>query len=138
MNLTVKEIIDNAIDEMSRAQETIKTLHKRLGEPIGSGTAITEDEMLIEDMNSSIEHLTMIKHTIPEANINCFCVENLPTEIRVTRDDIGVQSIWLDEIEMKWAISDYIDENYRVAYNELDYEIIGDEIHIWVDWVHEY
>ena len=60
MELTIKEIIDNAIDEMQRAIEAIGYLHECLGEPIGDEPTITDDEMLIYDMSNSIERLATI------------------------------------------------------------------------------
>ena len=53
--LTIKEIVNNAIDEMQKAQDTIRTLYESLGEPIGGNESVTDDEMLIEDMSNSVE-----------------------------------------------------------------------------------
>ena len=93
MKLTVKEIIDNAIDEMSRAQEIIKVLYERLGEPIGSGTAITEDETLIEDMNSSIERLATIENTILVALNLAVYAGNIEASGKGFIDDFGADSL---------------------------------------------
>ena len=89
MKLTIKEIINNAIDEMQRARETIGYLHECVGEPIGDGKAVTDDEMLIEDMNNSIERLATIlcKEEIEEVNeMKKYTIENYEEFSRVALD----------------------------------------------------
>ena len=93
MKLTIKEIINNAIDEMQRAQETIKNLYESLGEPIGSGKAVTDDELLIEDMNSSIEQLATIENTILVALNAAVYAGNIEASGKGFIDDFGADSL---------------------------------------------
>lgn len=93
MKLTVKEIISNAIDEMQRAQETIKDLYESLGEPIGSGKSITDDELLIEDMNSSIERLATIEDTILVALNAAVYAGNIEADGKGFINDFGADSL---------------------------------------------
>lgn len=60
MNLSIKDIINNATSEMEQAIETIKELKSRLGEPIDSYGPLTETEELCADMETSIERLREI------------------------------------------------------------------------------
>lgn len=93
MKLTVKEIINNAIDEMQRAQETIKYLYESLGEPIGSGESITDDEMLIEDMSNSIERLATIENTILVALNAAVYAGNIEASDKGFINDFGADSL---------------------------------------------
>jgi predicted nucleic acid-binding Zn-ribbon protein len=96
MNLTIKEIIDNAIDELQRARESIGYLHECVGEPIGDGPAITDDEMLIDDINKSIERLATIVENeetenyrkFKKALANTISVEALEEYILGNPDDL--------------------------------------------------
>jgi NADH pyrophosphatase NudC (nudix superfamily) len=72
MELTIKEIIDNAIDEMHRAREIIGYFSECLGEPIGDGPAVTDAEILINDMNMSIERLATIEEVEETENYKKF------------------------------------------------------------------
>jgi hypothetical protein len=93
MELTIKEIIDNVIDEMQRARETIEYLYECLGEPIGDGRAITDDEMLIEDMNSSIERLSTIEDTILVALCAAVYAGNIEASEKGFINDFGADSL---------------------------------------------
>jgi TusA-related sulfurtransferase len=98
MELTIKEIIDNAIDELQRARETIGYLHECLNDPIGDG-AITDDEILINDMNESIERLATITEVeeqeetenyrkFKEALVNTISAEALEEYVLGNPDDL--------------------------------------------------
>ena len=63
MELTVREILSNAIDEMQRAKEMILYLQEECGDRLITGDSLTDIEILIEDMNKSIERLTTIENT---------------------------------------------------------------------------
>lgn len=93
MKLTIKEIINNAIDEMQRARETIGYLHECIGEPIGVGKAITDDEMLIDDMNSSIERLATIEDTILVALNLAVYAGNIEASGKGFINDFGADSL---------------------------------------------
>ena len=57
MNMSIKEIINNATTEMEKAIKTIKKLKERLGQPIDGTRPLTETEQLCIDMEHSIERL---------------------------------------------------------------------------------
>ena len=63
-NLTVKEIIENVQSELNQAIEVIKQLQSQVGTPIGEAEAVTETEMLVYDMEQSIERLSEIKQIL--------------------------------------------------------------------------
>ncbi len=96
MKLTIKEIINNAIDEMQRAREIIGYFSECLGEPIGDGPAVTDAEILINDMNQSIERLATIvevKETenyrkFKEALANTISVQALEEYVLGNPDDL--------------------------------------------------
>ena len=87
MKLTIKEIINNAIDEMQRARETIGYLHECIGEPIGDGKAITDD------MNSSIERLATIENTILVALNAAVYAGNIEASEKGFINDFGADSL---------------------------------------------
>lgn len=60
MNMSIKDIINNATAEMEQAIETIKELKFRLGEPINREGPLTKTEELCADMETSIERLREI------------------------------------------------------------------------------
>ena len=93
MNLTIKEIINNAIDELQRARESIGYLHECLGEPIGDGPSITDDEMLIYDMNNSIERLATIENTILVALNAAVYAGNIEASGKGFINDFGADSL---------------------------------------------
>ena len=92
MKLTIKEIINNAIDEMRRAQETIKDLYESLGEPIGEGP-VTDDEQLVNDMNSSIERLATIEDIILVALNAAVYAGNIEASEKGFINDFGADSL---------------------------------------------
>lgn len=73
MNMSIKEIINNATTEMEQAIETIKKLKERLGQPIDGTRPLTETEQLCIDMEHSVERLNdflkdMHKKMLKEVN----------------------------------------------------------------------
>ena len=112
MKLTVKEIISNAIDEMQIAREAIGYLHECLGELIGDGKAITDDEILIEDMNSSIERLATIENTIFVALNAAVYAGNIEASGKGFVDDFGADSLSHRAEYLAFA------EQYDLPYND--------------------
>lgn len=73
MNMSIKDIINNATTEMEQAIETIKGLKELLNEPIDGTRPLTETEQLCIDMEHSIERLNdflkdMDKKMLKEVN----------------------------------------------------------------------
>ena len=93
MKLTVKEIINNAIDELQRAREIIGYFSECLGEPIGDGPAVTDAEILICDMNESIERLATIENTILVALNAAVYAGNIEASGKGFIDDFGADSL---------------------------------------------
>lgn len=110
--LSIKEIIDNAIDEMQRAKETIKDLYESLGEPINNGQPITDDEMLIEDMNKSIERLSTIENTILVSLCAAVYAGNIESSGKGFIDDFGADSLSHRAEYLAFA------EQYDLPYND--------------------
>ena len=93
MKLTIKDIINNAIDEMQRAREAIGYLHECLGELIGDGQPMTDDEILIDDMNKSIERLATIEDTILVALNAAVYAGNIESSEKGFINDFGADSL---------------------------------------------
>lgn len=93
MNLTIKEIINNAIDELQRARESIGYLHECVGEPISDRHPMTDDEILIDDMNKSIERLATIEDTILVALNAAVYAGNIESSGKGFIDDFGADSL---------------------------------------------
>ena len=93
MKLTIKEIINNAIDEMQRARESIGYLHECIGEPINDGQPMTDDEILIDDMNKSIERLATIEDTILVALNAAVYAGNIEASEKGFINDFGADSL---------------------------------------------
>lgn len=94
MNMSIKEIIHNAITEMEQAIKTIKKLKERLGQPIDGTRPLTETEQLCNDMEHSIERLNTIPITIIHAimaGVYAGNAENSPYSI--ISEDFGYDSI---------------------------------------------
>lgn len=73
MNMSIKDIINNATSEMEQAIKIIKELKEQLGEPIDGTRPLTETEQLCIDMEHSIERLNdflkdMDKKMLKEVN----------------------------------------------------------------------
>lgn len=92
-NLTVKEIVKNVQSELSQAIETIKELQAQVGTPIGEAESVTETEMLIYDMEQSIERLTNVEYTIICAIMAGVYAGNIESEGKGFIDDFGADSI---------------------------------------------
>lgn len=112
MKLTIKEIINNAIDEMQRARETIGELYESLGEPISDGQPMTDDEILIDDMNSSIERLATIENTILVALNAAVYAGNIEASGKGFVNDFGADSLSHRAEYLAFA------EQYELPYQE--------------------
>ena len=92
-NLSVKEIIENAQSELTQAIETIKELQAQVGTPIGEAESVTETEMLVYDMEQSIERLTNVEYTIICAIMAGVYAGNIESEGKGFFNDFGADSI---------------------------------------------
>lgn len=61
--ITNEEIIHNAISELQQASERIRELKELINDPIGTADYVTEDDMLIYDIDNSIERLLNLIET---------------------------------------------------------------------------
>jgi hypothetical protein len=64
IKLSAQEIIEQVQKQMTLASNKIKELKSQLGDPIGTQDHVTEDDMLIFDIEYWNEKLQSIKHTI--------------------------------------------------------------------------
>ena len=94
MNMSIKDIINNATTEMEQAIETIKKLKERLGQPIDGTRPLTETEQLCNDMEYSIERLNTIPITIIHAIIAGVYAGNAEnSQYSIISEDFGYDSI---------------------------------------------
>lgn len=93
MKLTIKEIINNAIDEMQRAKETIQDLQGECRDHLGIDGTLTDVEMLIDDMNHSIERLATIENTILVALNAAVYAGNIEADGKGFVNDFGADSL---------------------------------------------
>lgn len=94
MNMSIKEIINNATTEMEQAIETIKKLKERLGQPIDGTRPLTETEQLCIDMEHSIERLNTIPITIIHAIMAGVYAGNAEnSQYSIISEDFGYDSI---------------------------------------------
>ena len=94
MNISIKEIINNATTEMEQAIETIKKLKERLGQPIDGTRPLTETEQLCIDMEHSIERLNSIPITIIHAIMAGVYAGNAEnSSYKIISEDFGYDSI---------------------------------------------
>lgn len=93
MKLTIKEIINNAIDELQRAQETIEDLQSECRDHLGIDGTLTDTEILIDDMNSSIERLATIENTILVALNAAVYAGNIEASGKGFVNDFGADSL---------------------------------------------
>ena len=93
MKLTIKEIISNTIDEMQRAQETIEDLQSECRDHLGIDGTLTDTEILIDDMNSSIERLATIENTILVALNAAVYAGNIEASGKGFINDFGADSL---------------------------------------------
>lgn len=112
MKLTIKEIINNAIDELQRARESIGYLHECIGELISDGYPMTDDEILINDMNKSIERLATIENTILVALNAAVYAGNIEASGKGFVDDFGADSLSHRAEYLAFA------EQYDLPYND--------------------
>ena len=116
-NLSVKEIIENTKAQLEQSIETIKNLHELINEPIGTADYVTETDMLIYDMEQSIERLSSIENTIICAIMAGVYAGNIEAAAKGFLVDFGADSIthcyeYLDlaeQYELPW------DENNEIA-----------------------
>lgn len=116
-NLTVKEIIENVQSELAQAIETIKELQAQVSVPIGEAEVVTETEMLVYDMEQSIERLSNVEYTIICAIIAGVYAGNIESMGKGFINDFGADSIthcyeYLDKAEqydLPW------DDNNEIA-----------------------
>ena len=121
-NLTVKEIIENVQSELNQAIETIKELQVQIGTPIGEGESITETEMLVYDMEQSIERLENVEYTIICAIMAGVYAGNIEADGKGLFDSIGA-----DTIKHCYEYL-HLAEQYDLPWNE-DNEIATDCVH---------
>lgn len=93
MKLTVKEIIGNAIDDLQRAQETIQDLQLECRDHLGTDGTLTDTEVLIEDINNSIERLATIENTILVALNAAVYAGNIEASEKGFINDFGADSL---------------------------------------------
>ena len=93
MKLTIKEIINNAIDEMQRAKEIIKDLQEECRDHLGTDDTLTDTDVLIEDMNNSIERLATIGNTILVALNAAVYAGNIEASSKGFINDFGADSL---------------------------------------------
>lgn len=93
MKLTIKEIISNAIDEIQRAQETIEDLQSECRDHLGIDGTLTDTEILIDDMNKSIERLATIENTILVALNAAVYAGNIESSEKGFVNDFGADSL---------------------------------------------
>lgn len=112
MKLTIKDIINNAIDEMQRAKETIKDLQLECRDHLGVDGTLTDTEILIEDMNYSIERLATIEDTILVALNAAVYAGNIEASGKGFVDDFGADSLSHRAEYLAFA------EQYDLPYND--------------------
>ena len=94
MNMSIKDIINNATTEMEQAIETIKNLRMRLGIPVDGSRPLTETEQLCIDMEHSIERLNTIPITIIHAIMAGVYAGNAEnSQYSIISEDFGYDSI---------------------------------------------
>ena len=93
MKLTIKEIINNAIDEMQRAKESIQDLQIECRDHLGIDGTLTDTEILINDMNNSIERLSTIENTILVALCAAVYAGNIEASDKGFQHDFGADSL---------------------------------------------
>lgn len=93
MKLTIKDIINNAIDDMYRAKETIEDLQSECRDHLGINGTLTDTEVLIEDINNSIERLATIEDTILVALNAAVYAGNIEASEKGFVNDFGADSL---------------------------------------------
>jgi hypothetical protein len=121
-NLSVKEIIENVQSELNQAIEVIKELQAQVGTPIGEAESVTETEMLVYDMEQSIERLENVEYTIICAIMAGVYAGNIEANGKGLFDDIGA-----DTIKHCYEYL-HLAEQYELPWNENN-EIATDCVH---------
>lgn len=111
-NLTIKDIINNAIDEFQRAKDTIEDLQNECRDHLGINGTLTDTEMLIEDINNSIERLSSIEDTVLVALVAAVYAGNIESDGKGFNGDFGADS--LEHIREYLAMA----EQYDLPYTE--------------------
>ena len=111
MKLTIKEIISNAIDEMQKAQETIDDLQSKCRDHLGINGTLTDTEILIKNMNNSIERLATIENTILVALNAAVYAWNIEASEKGFINDFGADSLSHRAEYLAFA------EQYDLPYN---------------------
>ena len=113
MNMSIKDIINNATAEMEQAIETIKNLRMRLGIPVDGSRPLTETEQLCIDMEHSIERLNTIPITIIHAIMAGVYEGNAEnSQYAIINEDFGYDSIAHCHEYLELA------EQYNPVYND--------------------
>jgi hypothetical protein len=117
-NLTVKEIIENTKSQLEQSIETIKNLHELINEPIGTADYVTETDMLIYDMEQSIERLSTINiNKLTRTNYNY----TIPLiKIKTKFGDIYIEKLF-DEREEVDRIKIYDSNKNYMDYFDLEH-----------------
>lgn len=92
-NLTIKDIINNAVDELHRAIETIEELQMECRDHLGINGTLTDTEILIEDINNSIERLSSIEDTVLVALVAAVYAGNIESDGKGFNGDFGADSL---------------------------------------------
>lgn len=121
-NLSVKEIIENVQTELNQAIEVIKELQAQVGTPIGEAEAVTETEMLVYDMEQSVERMENVEYTIICAIMAGVYAGNIEAKEKGLFDGIGADTIKHCYEYLALA------EQYDLPWNE-DNEIATDCVH---------
>lgn len=84
-NLTIKDIINNVIDELQRAKESIKDKCE--------GNLLPHDAELFDDVDKSIERLSSIENTVLVALVAAVYAGNLESDGKAFNGDFGADSL---------------------------------------------
>ena len=123
MNISIKDIINDATAEMEQAIETIKNLRMRLGIPVDGSRPLTVTEQLCIDMEHSIEKLNTIPITIIHAIMAGVYAGNAEnSQYSIISEDFGYDSIAHCHEYLELA------EQYDPVYND-DGKINTDCLH---------
>ena len=122
MKLTIKDIINNAIDDIQRAKETIEDLQSECRDHLGINGTLTDTEVLIDDMNNSIERLATIEYTIISAIMAGVYAGNIESAEKGFINEFGADSITHCYEYLEIA------ENFELPYDE-DGSICTDVVH---------
>ena len=136
MKLTVKDIINNAIDDIQRAKETIEDLQSECRDHLGINGTLTDTEVLIEDMNNSIERLATIEDIILVALNAAVYAGNIEADGKGFINDFGADSLSHREEYLAFA------EQYELPYDDeglIATDCVYDDVseYMWTTYVEE-